>query len=429
MQADIVIIGAGAAGLLAARTLSRAGRRVLVLEARDRVGGRVHTFDGRGFSGPTEAGAEFLHGAAPLTRALLRELAIPLRDAAGEFYEVRAGRLQASDLFTEHLPPLLEKLRALPHDLPLADFLTQYFPEPHHRPLRELATQFAEGYDAADARRASAFALRDEWSAGGAEDSPRPVGGYGPLLAALGPAERGGGRSAAAEYGRANAPLAAGPRGGARCRRPPLRRPAGSASRCRWARGKTRPGEPGHLELVPALAAHRLAVAQLGFGSVIKVLLEFDAAFWTDAGRPLPALGFLLSDAAVPTWWSQLPDARPLLTGWLAGPAALAHRATPTDELLALALAALAYLLDLPAAALRPRLRAHRIVNWGADPWARGAYTYATVNDAAARQLLNEPVADTLFFAGEGLYAGPAMGTVEAAFASGQQQAQRMLRL
>ena len=189
------------------------------------------------------------------------------------------------------------------------------------------------------------------------------------------------------------------------------------------------PGAPGHLELVPALPAHRLAVAQLGFGSVIKVLLEFDAAFWTDAGRPLPALGFLLSDAAVPTWWSQLPDARPLLTGWLAGPAARAHRATPDDELLTRALAALAYLLDLPAAALRPRLRAHRIVNWGADPWARGAYTYATVDDAAARQLLNEPVADTLFFAGEGLYAGPAMGTVEAAFASGQQQAQRMLRL
>ena len=428
MQADILIIGAGAAGLLAARTLSRAGRRVLVLEARDRVGGRVHTFGGNGFSGPTEAGAEFLHGAAPLTRALLRELNIPLRDAAGEFYEVRAGRRPTSDLFTEHLPPLLEKLRALPHDLPLADFLTRYFPEPHHRPLRELATQFAEGYDAADARRASAFALRDEWSAGGAEDSPRPVGGYGPLLAAL--ARQSEAAGAQLQLNTAVQTLrwqpgrveAHGPDG----RRYVARQALLTVPLGTW---QNAPGAPGHLELVPALPAHRLAVAQLGFGSVIKVLLEFDAAFWADAGRPLPALCFLLSDAAVPTWWSQLPDARPLLTGWLAGPAALAHRATPTDELLTRALAALAYLLDLPAAALRPRLRAHRIVNWGADPWARGAYTYATVDDAAARQLLNEPVADTLFFAGEGLYAGPAMGTVEAAFASGQQQAQRMLGL
>ncbi|RZL07248.1 MAG: FAD-dependent oxidoreductase, partial [Hymenobacter sp.] len=62
-----------------------------------------------------------------------------------------------------------------------------------------------------------------------------------------------------------------------------------------------------------------------------------------------------------------------------------------------------------------------------AEAYAYGAYSYPTVGAPAARAVLAAPVADTLFWAGEGLYAGPAGGTVEAALASGQQAAQAML--
>src|SRR5437764_563714 len=71
MDTDVLVIGAGAAGLAAARALTDAGRRVVVLEARDRIGGRVwtdHTFG----SIPVERGAEFIHGDRAGTWAWLR---------------------------------------------------------------------------------------------------------------------------------------------------------------------------------------------------------------------------------------------------------------------------------------------------------------------------------------------------------------------
>src|SRR6478609_8409346 len=69
----IVVIGAGAAGLMAARELARAGRRVTLLEARDRCGGRIYPLPARDFGYAAEGGAEFVHGEAPVTCGLLRE--------------------------------------------------------------------------------------------------------------------------------------------------------------------------------------------------------------------------------------------------------------------------------------------------------------------------------------------------------------------
>ena len=69
----IVVIGAGAAGLMAARELARAGRRVTLLEARDRCGGRIYPLPARDFGYAAEGGAEFVHGEAPVTHGLLRE--------------------------------------------------------------------------------------------------------------------------------------------------------------------------------------------------------------------------------------------------------------------------------------------------------------------------------------------------------------------
>src|SRR5690242_21363003 len=61
-ETDILIIGAGAAGLAAARELSAANFNVIVLEARDRIGGRIHTHLNSQLSAPVELGAEFVHG-------------------------------------------------------------------------------------------------------------------------------------------------------------------------------------------------------------------------------------------------------------------------------------------------------------------------------------------------------------------------------
>jgi monoamine oxidase len=183
-------------------------------------------------------------------------------------------------------------------------------------------------------------------------------------------------------------------------------------------------GQPGHLGFVPELPAHRAAAAQLGFGAVIKVQVEFEAAIWQER---LPELEFLLSQAPVPTWWTQLPNTRPLLTGWLAGPAAERLCTAPDEEVLALALTSLAELLAVSPSDLRAQLRASYVRNWAAEPYAYGAYSYPTVGAPAARATLATPVAGTLFFAGEGVYEGSAPGTVEAGLVSGQVAAKAML--
>ena len=420
---DVLIIGAGAAGLLAARQLAAAGRQVVLLEARDRIGGRAHTLTPPGFTRPVEAGAEFIHGAAPITRALLREAGIAWQDTTGQTYQVRNGEVQDDAAFFAHLSQLLEKLQALDHDLPLADFLTQEFSGAAHAPLRAMATQFAEGYDAADPARASAWALRDEWAADGVDDSPRPVGGYGPLLHWLADQAQAAGaavqlrtpvREIRWQPGRAEVVPAAGP--AYHARQVLCTVPLGV-----WQLDAQ---QPAYLRFTPELPTHRAAAAQLGFGAVIKILLEFRENFWQDR---LPEMEFLLSDAPVPTWWTQLPDTRPLLTGWLAGPAAHRLQAAATETILQQALVSLAGLLATPLETVQAQLRASYVGNWGAEPYAHGAYSYATVGSAAARATLATPVAGTLFFAGEGLHSGIDAGTVEAALASGQAAAQAML--
>jgi len=420
---DVLIIGAGAAGLLAARELAAAGRRVVVLEARDRIGGRIHTLTPPGFTRPIEAGAEFIHGEAPVTRALLQEANIAWQDTTGETYQVKNGEIQDDGAFFAHLPLLLEKLQALNHDLPLADFLVKEFPDAEHAPLRAMATQFAEGYDAADTRRASAWALRDEWATDGVDDSPRPVGGYGPLLHWLADQAQAAGaavqlstavREIRWQPGHAEVLTASGPTYHAR--QVLCTVPLGV-----WLLDVQ---HPGYLRFTPDLPTHRAAVAQLGFGPVIKILLEFRENFWQDR---LPELEFLLSDAPVPTWWTQLPDSRPLLTGWLAGPAAQQLQAASDESILQQSLTSLSQLLKTSPETLQAQLCASYVCNWGAEQYAYGAYSYATVGSQAARAALATPVAGTLFFAGEGLHSGIDSGTVEAALASGQAAARALL--
>jgi phytoene dehydrogenase-like protein len=64
-----LIVGAGAAGLMTARELARVGKKVTILEARDRCGGRIYLLSAQEFGYAAEGGAEFIHGAAPVIRA------------------------------------------------------------------------------------------------------------------------------------------------------------------------------------------------------------------------------------------------------------------------------------------------------------------------------------------------------------------------
>ena len=116
-----------------------------------------------------------------------------------------------------------------------------------------------------------------------------------------------------------------------------------------------------------------------------------------------------------------------MLTGWFAGPKADRVSLLTEAELIDMGLASLAKIFDLPLDRISRNLVASRAINWGNDPFARGAYSYATPRTREAQSVLRKPDGGAIFFSGEALYAGPDMGTVEAALASGQETAQSIL--
>jgi monoamine oxidase len=128
----IIVIGAGAAGLMAARELGRAGRKVTILEARDRCGGRIHPLPSTDFGYGAEGGAEFIHGEAPVTHGLLREAGFSLLPIQGARWTMQDGKLSREDSQDPHEAELHKALQELKHDLTVAEFLRRRFAGPEY---------------------------------------------------------------------------------------------------------------------------------------------------------------------------------------------------------------------------------------------------------------------------------------------------------
>jgi monoamine oxidase len=170
------------------------------------------------------------------------------------------------------------------------------------------------------------------------------------------------------------------------------------------------------------------ASTDIGFGNVVKILLRFTTKWWTyRGGRDLVDLTFLFSSATVPTWWTQHPAQYPVLTGWFAGPKADTVARLTLSELVDMGLASLAEIFDLSVDRITRDLVTSQAINWGNDPFARGAYSYATPKTREAQSVLRKQDGGAVFFSGEALYAGRDMGTVEAALASGRETAHTIL--
>jgi monoamine oxidase len=422
MERSIIIIGAGAAGLQAGRRLSKAGYTVLVLEAGATPGGRIHTLPAgapAGFSMPAEGGAEFIHGELPLSLELAREAGVVLQPLHARMVQVRGQKEQD---FHEGWDELFKQMEMLPADMPFADFLASRFSGDRYAGLRDSVSRMAEGYDLADLRTASTKSLYREWAAEkDGEEEYRPEGGYQQMIDYL--ARVCEAQGAVIRY----------------------RSVVGSV---RWERSRvtveTVTGQVYTAALLlctvslgvlkregirfsPDLPeAHRHAIKKLGFGSVIKVLMEFDQPFWSDQRESGQTL-FILSDAALPTWWTQSADNCALITGWVAGDKMRALQGLDAAARITAALQSLSSIFGVQEAVLRSRLRASLFLDWAAAPAVHGGYSFDTVGSAGARGALSQPVEGTLFFGGEGLYEGDVPGTVEAAFCSGVTVADKIV--
>src|SRR5712691_4098461 len=177
-----LIVGAGAAGLMTARELARAGNRVTIVEGRDRCGGRILPLSTQEFGYPAEGGAEFVHGAAPVTRSLMREAGLSLLPRAGTRWSTRIGALLPDESSLPHAGRFYKVLREVDADLPIAEFLETHFAEPQYDRLRRSITRTVEGYDAADPQRFSTLAFRDEWLGREEGEHGRIEKGYGALV-------------------------------------------------------------------------------------------------------------------------------------------------------------------------------------------------------------------------------------------------------
>src|SRR6267143_1795063 len=316
LSCEVIVIGAGAAGLAAADELAHAGRPVLVLEARSRIGGRCWTRHFPGLSAPVELGAEFIHGRPPATLALLQRAGSAALDSARTQRFVTEGRLRAIDAFAEAQKAMRNTAALKAKDSSFATFLARK--RGLSRRTRTFARMMVEGFDAADPSRASARAIVEEWCAS------------------------------------------------------------------------------------PQLGAH------------------FRPAFWEEQH---PEVAFFHSPAAAfPTFWTPLPMRAPFLIGWAGGPKAVRLAGLKRDELVQRALHSLKSIFGSQGELVA--IHAH---DWQADPYARGAYSYVTVGGEGAREALQAPLGDTLYFAGEATDTQGEAGTVAGALQSGLLAARQLI--
>ncbi|NCD71281.1 flavin monoamine oxidase family protein [Mucilaginibacter agri] len=425
-NADIIIIGAGAAGLMAARLLTQAGKKVLVLEARNRAGGRIHTVSDDAV-GHIELGAEFIHGDLPVTLELLDKAGIKYNHAGGEMWHFRDGKFSVGDEEMDGWDKLMDCLNQLKEDLSISSFLQDYFPHEKYQPLKKSVLRFVAGYDSANPDKASAFALREEWQNEDNGAQHRLEGGYGLMIDYLvKEIENHGGaiqfESAVKSVDHSTGTVTAINGSVYEADKVLIALPLGIL--------QLPAGNPGAIEIKPSIKEHQFALQQIGFGAIVKVLLKFDEVFWEQiGGHDLSNMGFILSEERIPTWWTQVPKHQPILTGWLGGPVAKEYEHAPDEELFEYAIKALSNIFGISYEEIESKLVAHYVVNWTVDEYTRGSYAYDTTTSVKAREVLNNSIDNKLFFAGEYLYSGPSMGTVEAALTSGKKAAESILRV
>jgi monoamine oxidase len=414
-QADAAIVGAGAAGLMAARTLAQAGLKVLVLEARKRAGGRIRTLRPKGLPCALELGAEFVHGDAPLTREILDEAGVPVAPLEARQWQARAGKVESAESWSsiERVLGALDEARD--PDWSFAEFLRSPEAARFDARDRERALAFVEGFFAADPERVSERGLAGEGT-GGALSGGRVPAGYDVLVERL--AEGVAGRI---RFGRV-------------------------VRRCAWSdEGVTLSGEefsvrvrsallcvPHAVLVAPARAAASIAfdpkvpglaaaLDSVATGDVVRLMIVGDES--PNVPLVLPAGSFFLHTPAhdYNAFWSVEPAGAPALVAWSGG---TRSRRLPRSRAgrLEAALETLRTAAGEAGVRLADRARAGYGHDWRRDPFARGAYCYPVVGRRPPEPLVAPPLA----FAGEA-FAGAGIGTVEGALETGRRAARGLL--
>jgi monoamine oxidase len=419
---DVVVIGAGMAGLTAARALAEAGQKVLLLEAQDRIGGRIltrHVGDEA-----IELGAEFIHGRPPELWALIEEAGLEISERGGSRICFEDGSLSECDGGMDNVFESLEELENFAGpDISFAEYLDREQIPPEERGGM---IGYVEGFNAADHRDISAASLGAQQKAEDASEGARTFrlrGGYDQLPAYL--AQR------IAEYG------------GRVLTETPVTEIRWNPGRVEVVTAKGTFSAPRAVVTLPLAVLQGRSVAispdpvtvteparMLRMGQVRRFTLLFRERFWKSL-PPQHAMGemsFLFSFSEMPpVWWTPHPETSNSITGWVGGPRSAALADLNETELGLQACETLAKIFNLNGATIQSLLHNCHSHDWQQDRYAAGAYSYVATGGMDASRRMSQPVAGTLYFAGEHTDVTGHWGTVHAAMRSGLRAAQQIL--
>ena len=426
----VVVVGAGIAGLTAAKALAHGGVECVVLEARDRIGGRLHTVDLAG--SPVDLGGSWIHmpGGNPM-RAFADLVGVPCHaaDPVPEIVGFDCGegrRLPATEaeavlgLYTEAFPAAAGQLAAeLGPDASAADGIEAFVARaglaagPARR-ARQMLYAAVEAESADLAERQSLRWMWNEFEYDGNYFGDMPDGGYRRLVEAMAT-----GIDVRLGVEVTEVALAAG---GVRVRGADGAPEEGSHVVVTVPLGVLKRGAP---RFSPALPPDRLAaIGRLGFGRFEKVALRFDEPFWRDAG--FPHLMVFPSDPGEWMVWALGLDAfgaGPALVFFVFHSDAARLSEAGRDGAARWALGLLAEATGRPC----PEPAAVAVTSWASDPYAGGAYTHIPPGASPAdADLLGEPVGGRLLFAGEHTQSAR-MAYADGAMTSSIREAKRLL--
>ncbi len=441
---EVLIIGAGAAGLAAAQSLCAAGVWLRVLEARDRIGGRIYTTRDPSFAIPVELGAEFIHGRPREILGITRAAGLSVAEVIGRHRAVWDGKLSGNGERFAKVDEIFERMAdpAAP-DQTFAQFLNRIGDADEG--AKAAARGYVEGFNAARADHISTRSLICESQAQEAIDGDRAFRipeGYDRVAHWLW--DQCASRSATLHL---NTIVT-----GIQWRRGRVEVEAHSSSRklllepARTAFTADRAiitvplgvlaapeGARGAIRFNPGVPKLKSALKRLETGQAVRVTVSFRAAL-ANARPILAEPGFIHSnDEDFPTWWPSLPAPNSqkapslVLTAWAGGPKAERLSALQDTDLAERATDSLARILGVPRAEVASHVQGWHLHNWSLDPFARGAYSYAGVGGLEARRKLATPVENTLYFAGEATDTDGHAATVHGALASGWRAAGQVL--
>ena len=400
---EIAVIGAGVAGLAAARELNRKNLTPVILEARDRVGGRVLTVHDPLTAVPVELGAEFVHGIHPDLWGVLREMRVPVVELGGEHWTGDSGGFHPADSAWQEIGRVFEAMSRAPEQS-FADFIAGV---PASEDVKRAATAYVEGFNAARKEQVSVAWLNQEDEASeeiNGDRSFRILAGYDSVARHLA-------RDLDVRLSTEVTEIRWNPgdvllstsRGSIRAKKALVAVPLALLHH-------------GRVRITPEPASLIAARNAIATGNALRITFRFAEAKWAKAA---PHVSFMHGGSDFPVWWTAYPVNTPVITAWAAGPNADALAGRSESELKQIAIESLRTLLGEDPG----EVEAAWLHDWSRDPLALGAYSYVRAGGLSAAEALRKPVENTIYLAGEAL-AGGHMGTVHGAIQSGIRAAE-----